>query len=344
VFAGDQVSSFSELNYFLQKRNTDWVFGSNMWTDNFNQTNFSQYPLDDKLVIVGIFVQNTVNATDKLRIESGLRGDVTSQHNFFALPRIAMMYKFTPNLTTRLGGGLGYKAPTLFTEESEERGFSNIQPLDYNVVKPEKSIGGNFDINYKTVLEDEDGEPITLSFNQLFFYTKVDRPLVLSDTPLPNGNYQYYNANGYLDSKGFESSLRLGFDDITFYCGYTFIDAVRHFDNTSSVNPLTARQRIYSTLMYEIEEKLRLGFEVFYTGQQTLSDGGTRPDYWIMGASAEYKFKHFSLFTNAENFTDTRQTRFESMYTGSMQNPQFKEIWAPTDGFIINWGIKIMVW
>jgi iron complex outermembrane receptor protein len=344
AFVGDQTSSFSEVSYLHTAHRMEWVLGGNIWTDHFHQTNFSQYPLDNNLVIGGIFAQNIFNASEKLTIESGLRGDATSQNNFFALPRVNVMYKPSRSFTTRIGGGLGYKAPTLFSEEAEERGFSNIQPLDYNQVKPEKSIGGNFDINYKTVVENEEGEPITVAFNQLFFYTRVDNPLVLGDTPLANGNYAFSNANGYLDSRGFESSLKLGFDDLTIYCGYTFIDAVRHFDYTNTINPLTARNRIYSNMMYEIDEKLRLGFELFYTGQQTLSDGTTRPDYWIMGASAEYRFKHFSIFTNAENFTDVRQTRFESIYTGTMQNPMFKDIWAPTDGFIINWGVKLMVW
>jgi iron complex outermembrane receptor protein len=98
------------------------------------------------------------------------------------------------------------------------------------------------------------------------------------------------------------------------------------------------------TLMYEIEDKLRIGYELFYTGQQQLSNGQIRPGYWVMGISAEYKFKHFSLFVNAENFTDTRQTRYEAIYTGSLQNPQFKEIWSPTDGYIFNGGFKLNVW
>jgi iron complex outermembrane receptor protein len=32
------------------------------------------------------------------------------------------------------------------------------------------------------------------------------------------------------------------------------------------------------------------------------------------------------LFYNFENFTDTRQTRFGSIYTGSLSNPVFKDI------------------
>jgi outer membrane receptor for ferrienterochelin and colicins len=340
VFSGKQISSFSELSYLLSKNKSEWIFGGNLWTDNFQQTNTSLYPLDNNLIIGGAFIQNNFKASEKLIIETGIRADGTNQNSFFILPRISAMYKITNKLTSRIGGGLGYKTPTIFSENAEERGFRNIQPLDFQKIKPENSIGGNFDINYKTSLFNK----ISFSINQLFFYTRLNNPLILNDSILPNGNYEFINASGYLDSKGFETNVKLRYDDISFYCGYTFIDAIRHYNQTNSINPLTAKHRIYMTLMYEIEDKLRIGYELFYTGQQQLSNGQTRPDYWVMGISAEYRFKHFSLFVNAENFTDTRQTRYEAIYTGSLQCPQFKEIWSPTDGFIFNGGFKINVW
>jgi len=339
-FSGRQISSFSELSYLLYENKSEWILGGNLWTDNFKQTNTSPYPLDNNLIIGGAFIQNNFKASEKLIIETGIRADGTNQHSFFVLPRISAMYKITNKLTSRIGGGLGYKTATIFSENAEERGFRNIQPLDFQKIKPENSIGGNFDINYKTSLFNK----ISFSINQMFFYTRLNNPLILNDSILPNGNYEFINASGYLDSKGFETNVKLRYDDISFYCGYTFIDAIRHFNQTSSINPLTAKHRIYMTLMYEIEDKLRIGYELFYTGKQQLSNGQMRPDYWVMGISAEYRFKHFSLFVNAENFTDTRQTRYEAIYTGSFQSPQFKEIWAPTDGFIFNGGFKINVW
>ena len=49
----------------------------------------------------------------------------------------------------------------------------------------------------------------------------------------------------------------------------------------------------------------------------------------------------FSIYANFENFTDTRQTRFGSIYTGTITNPNFRDIYAPLDGFIINAGVKL---
>lgn len=102
--------------------------------------------------------------------------------------------------------------------------------------------------------------------------------------------------------------------------------------------PLTAKHRINSMLMYEVEGKWRLGFESFYFSPQRLSTGIVTTDYWIVGFSAQRMWEHFSLFINFENFTDTRQTRFDSIYTGPITNPQFSEIYAPVDGFVANMG------
>lgn len=340
LFSGKQVSSFSELSYLTRKVKSEWVLGGNLWTDHFEQTNATAFPLNNNLVVAGAFVQNSYKANEKLILETGLRSDITNQSDWLILPRISLLYKFTPKFLSRIGGGLGYKTPTIFSEEAEEKGFFNIQPMDFSKIHAEKSVGGNFDVNYKTTLF----EVFTFSINQLFFYTRLNDPLVLSTGTLPNGNHEFVNVDGYLESKGLETNLKLGYDDLSFYGGYTLIDAKRHFDSASGINPLTAKHRLYMTLMYELEEKLRIGYELFYTGRQYLSDGESRPDYWVMGISAEYRFKHFSLFVNAENFTDVKQSNYEPVYTGTLQDPQFREIWAPIDGFVLNGGVKINVW
>jgi outer membrane receptor for ferrienterochelin and colicins len=56
---------------------------------------------------------------------------------------------------------------------------------------------------------------------------------------------------------------------------------------------------------------------------------------------AERLWARFSLFINFENLTDTRQTRFDTIYTGSITNPTFRDIYAPLDGFVVNGGIKV---
>jgi iron complex outermembrane receptor protein len=56
---------------------------------------------------------------------------------------------------------------------------------------------------------------------------------------------------------------------------------------------------------------------------------------------AERTWKKISVFINFENLLDSRQSRFGTVYSGSMGNPQFSEIYAPLDGFVANGGIKL---
>ena len=337
-FTGQQVSSYSELNYLIPKEKSEWNLGANYITDDFRQLNVDTNKLNYYNAVFGVFAQNNLKVTEKFIIESGLRLDVTNRNNFFVLPRISAMYKITSKLTTRIGGGLGYKPPTIFSEDAEARAFQNISPLDYSKVKPDKSYGLNGDINYKTILF----EKVSLAFNQLFFYTIVQNPLVL--TPSSTSSlYEFVNANGNIETKGFETNFKIRYGDISCYAGYTYIEAIRNFNNSTIINPLTAKQRINANVMYEWDEKLRIAYEVFYVDPQYLNSGEKVRSYWVMGVSAERKFKHFSLFVNLENYLDSRQSRWEPMYSGSIQNPQFRDVYTPTDGFIFNGGFKLIL-
>lgn len=338
-FNGSQFSGFGEASYFIPKEKMDWVFGLNAQTDKFSQS--GEIPAYGKLnytnSVIGFFAQNTWNISQKFIAESGLRLDYTNHHDFFALPRVSLLYKINSKWSSRIGGGLGYKMPTVFSEDSEEKAFRNILPLSFDKLSPERSYGINADVNYKTVLFDE----LSFSINQMFFYTIIQKPLLLNEVS-GTSYYAFANANGRIDTKGFETNVKLRYDDFSCFLGYTFTDAVRKFDGTNTVNPLTAKHRINANVMYEIEDKLRLSYELFYISPQNLSTGERTRGYWIMGASAEYTVLEFlSLFVNFENFTDTRQSRWGAMYTGSIQNPQFAEIYAPTDGFIANAGFRL---
>ena len=105
--------------------------------------------------------------------------------------------------------------------------------------------------------------------------------------------------------------------------------------------PLTARHRLNNVLMYEVEDSWKLGLEAYYFSKQRLTDGTSGRAYWITGFMVEKILNKVSLYINFENFSDTRQTRFESIYTGSISNPVFRDIYAPLDGFVINGGLKL---
>lgn len=335
-FDGTQLASFSEAAYSSSKEKSEWIVGLNLWTDNFQEKQIDTLPLRNyQLITTGAFIQNIWKATKWLNLETGFRTDYVVDYGFAFLPRISALFKITPKLTSRIGGGFGYKSPTIFTEESERIQYRNVLAINSNTNKLEKSYGGNIDFNYRTSFADD---KITFSINQLFFYTYLDNPLLLQSQT--NGLYQFINASGNIDTKGTETNIKIGYEDFKLFLGYTFTDTRLHQNGTVIENPLTPKHRLNSILMYEIEEKWKVGLEAYYFSPQKLSDGTTGKQYVICGFMVEKLWEKLSLYINFENFLDVRQTRFDSIYTGTVTNPVFKDIYAPLDGFLINGGIK----
>ncbi|MGY4386440.1 outer membrane receptor for ferrienterochelin and colicins [Pedobacter sp. UYP24] len=336
-FKGKQFSSFSEVNYVRNGEKASWVAGANLITDHFtaeppqNNLNYDQTTL-------GAFAQNIYKASNWLSIESGLRLDRNTpapakpSSGLFILPRINALFKITDRLTSRIGGGLGYKMPTLFNDESEQDGYQHIQPLNIDNTQAEQSYGLNADLNYRSAL----GNDAFINVNQLFFSTRVDRPLILQ-------NNSFINGPGYLNTQGAETNVKLVMDELIFYLGYTYTDTKTHFNGLSMPQTLTPKNQLSFDATYEIEGSFRFGAESFYTGPQLLSDGSTGRGYTTFGLLVQKMWKHLDIFVNAENLTDQRQTKWNSIYTGSLTNPDFKDIYAPLDGVVVNAGVRIKI-
>ena len=338
VFNGTQTGTFTEATYSNHGERSEWIGGINLVTDKFDEEQLTSTPSRDyEQVTTGLFVQNNFKATEKFSIETGLRGDYLKDYGFAVLPRLSMLFKFSSKLSSRIGGGMGYKTPTIFTEESERLLYKNVLPIDPDENEMERSYGVNADINYRTKFADD---KVSLSINHLFFYTRIHDPLILEPfTTMPV--YQFKNVDGHFDSKGMETNVKLGYGNFKLFIGYTFTKAYLHEGDTKTENYLTPQHRLNNVLLYEVEEKWKIGLEAYYFSKQQLSDGATGKSYWITGFMAEKLWDKFSLYLNFENFTDSRQTKFDTIYTGTIDSPVFRDIYAPLDGFVMNGGIKL---
>jgi outer membrane receptor for ferrienterochelin and colicins len=83
-FSGAQVSSYSEANYTHTGEKSDWVAGLNFLTDHFGEDKNSALPLRSYTHnTIGGFVQNTLNLSPKVTLETGVRGDYHNDYGFF---------------------------------------------------------------------------------------------------------------------------------------------------------------------------------------------------------------------------------------------------------------------
>lgn len=344
---GQQKSWYSEFAYSNKTDYHHFVMGVN-----FNGEAFEKKGLDSSMLpntsftTLGLFGQDDWRFAEKWTLQSGIRLDHNNQYGDFFLPRLSMMYKVNNRVTMRLGSGLGYKTPTIFNSEMDERDYKYYIGMEKGVTS-EKSLGVNYDINYKLKLNGWD-----LTFNQTFFYNKIEHPLVLStanilpfSSMLPGYQYHsvlsYYNESKDLESKGMESYVQAIKAPIELYAGYVYTDAKRNYNSMFPNLPLIAKNKFATVIAYEFDEDFRVGLESSYTGAQHLDNGSITKSYLLAAAMMRYNIGKCSFVLNCENLFNVKQTNYGSIVSGPSTNPIFSELWAPIDGRVVNASIYI---
>lgn len=334
-FSGIQTIAYTDISYSTKLNKHTFVLGGNYLFDQFKENNdSSEVKRDQTLNTASLYLQDNWDITEKFLLEAGLRLDYNTTYDAFVLPRLSLLYKFTEQFSARLGGGLGYKLPTLFVEETETMFFQNVLKLGDDL-NPEKSKGVNLDFNYAHDFTDR----FTFSFNHLFFYTEITDPLVLTE----NTSNEFYmkNETKPVQSKGFETNARFIYGPFKFFAGYTFVDARALYESGNNFLAITPKNKVNLIFLIEKEQNYKIGLEGYWTDNQYLSNGQLAPSFWEFGLFGEKIFKKFSLYINFENFTDTRQNKFGQVVFPPHDNPTFAQVYTHTEGFIINGGIKL---
>jgi iron complex outermembrane receptor protein/outer membrane receptor for ferrienterochelin and colicins len=341
IFSGIDHNAYTDVAYVVNGAKHDLVLGGNFIYNKFRDKLSTSSARDHTLRTGGLYIQHTWDATRKIKLETGLRLDVANHGNtlyekteVFALPRVSLLVNWASKWSSRVGAGMGYKTPTLFTEETETIQYKGVAPLQG--VRSEKSYGGTADVNFRTKM----GEDLAFTLNHMFFYTVIESPLVLQ--PTGPGTYNFVNATRPVKSAGFETNARFIFrENFKLFLGYTFTHAKANYLTGNGFLPLVPRNKLNTALIYEKEDVIKLGLEGYFTGRQYLDDGSRSPAFEELGFMAEKLFPKFSVYINFENFTDTRQSRYKNVVNGSHLDPTFDQIWTHTEGFVFNGGVKI---
>ncbi len=338
--AASQTLWYSEAAYTKKSNNHNYVFGVNFNGDNFKkQLPDSTYlPNKENNNTVGFFAQDDWKFANKFTLQAGLRVDINNNYGKFILPRLSIMYKANNAVTIRLGGGLGYKTPTLFNSEIDERDYRYLIGYGSNI-NTERSYGANTDINYKTKVNSWN-----ITLNQTFFYNRIDKPIVVAQSsigfPFPTVSF-YTNEEKPIQTLGFETYIALHKDELELYLGYVYTNAKRTYNTINTNLPLIARNKLATVIAYKFSKNFRAGIEASYTGNQYL-DNGTNTTPYVFGAiMLRYGIKNVSFVLNCENLFDYRQNKFNQTVFPPLTNPNFPEIWAPLDGRVLNLSMMI---
>jgi iron complex outermembrane receptor protein/outer membrane receptor for ferrienterochelin and colicins len=336
-FSGNQLNYYTEASVLIPTEKTDWVTGINVIGDRFEKKQKSgTTPINNfSNNTYGAFAQLTLHLPHNSLLEAGLRTDHHNDYGTFVLPRVAFFHRFNEKWATRLGFGMGYKTPNVLAPQNVEYDIEQIQPIGSNI-ESELSYGFNAEFNFKKELNDEDD----LFINHAFFLTSITSPIIATEQP--SGSVVFSNMDKPVISKGFDTYIQMNIHEWEIYAGYTFTIAKRKYLAQNQFVPLTPKNRAAFTLVREFEPSWRVGLEGSYTGPQYRDNERKTPGYVFIAALAEHKFqKHISLVLNCENLLDYRQSKKEPLFFGRLTDPQFRPLWAPIDGRVLNLALRI---
>lgn len=268
-----------------------------------------------------------------MTLAGSLRWDAHSDYGSHVSPRLSALYRPGP-WTIRASLGRGFYAPTPFVEETEANGLSQLMP--YGKLKAEIADSRSIDLGYAK-------GPIEANIS--LFASNIDHAQQLRTVDATH--VTLINADGVTRTRGVELLLRYRWEAVSLTGSYVHVDATEPDPDGSGRRtvPLTPRDSAGLVAMWEQEGRGRFGLEAYYTGRQSLNDNPYRTRsrrYVQLGAMGELILGKASLFLNAENLLNVRQTKYDPLLLPSRAatGAWTVDAWSPTDGIILNGGVR----
>jgi iron complex outermembrane receptor protein len=300
--------------------------GSAFQTDRYRNKDVAGF--DYTFVTPAVFAQDEYAPTTYLTLSASGRVDFNNRYGTFFSPRVSALIRLPHALTARISAGTGVFAPTPFTEETEATGLSRILPL--KDLRAERARSISADLGWKSK---------HLELNATVFGSTVRHPVALR-------GLEIVNVDGPTRTSGTEFLARFRHGRFNVVASHTFVHSTE-IDRTGlrELVPLTPKYTAGLDTMWEDPDRMRIGFEVYYTGRQRLEDNPYRTEsipYWVFGILVERRVGPLRLFVNAENFGDVRQTRHDPLVLPAElpDGRRTVQAWGPLEGRAINGGLR----
>jgi iron complex outermembrane receptor protein len=285
--------------------------------------------------VPALFAQDELTATRWLKIAGTARVDEQNVYGTFFSPRVSALLREPGSpWSLRASVGGGFAAPTPFVDEIEATGLGALLPLQG--LRAERAVTESIDAKWA-----DDGWDVNASL----FNSEIRDPL---ETQSAAGErLELINAPGPRRAPGAEALVRYVIGPLQLIGSWSNIDATEVMPGqTRQQAPLVPRQSAELGFILESEHRGRIGLEGNYTGRQALQNDPFRSvsePYFQFNALGEIRFGAWSIFLNAINLTDVRQTQFDPLVRrapGPGGDP-ITDVWAPLDGRTVNLGLRV---
>ena len=333
VERGNRTTWLGEVVLRGQAGRHNWLVGGALQQDSYAARDLPAF--DYNFVTPGLFAQDEIELSTRLTLGMSGRIDHHSVYGTFASPRVSLLYKPSPDWTTRLSVGTGFFAPTPFTEETEETGLARVRPLR-NVIA-ERARSASFDVGWTR----GPYEAVATVFGSL-----LNNPL--ERLVSASGSIELINAPSPVRTWGSEFLFRYRVEDLLVIATHDYTVSTENDPEAPGRRsvPLTPRNFTTFSGIWEAASRGRIGIEASYVGRQPLDDNPYRASgrsYVLFGFFGEMTLGRVKLFANCENFGDIRQTRYDPLVrpARAADGRWTVDSWAPLDGRNINAGVRI---
>lgn len=321
-------TAFSEVALRGAAGRHTWVVGAAYERDDYTPRDVPRFAYTYD--VPGLFAQDDVDVATWVSVSAGARVDWHSEYGMFMSPRVAALFR-AGAWTSRLSVGRGFSAATPLTEESEAAGLTRLdapRPL-----RAEQGTSVSLDVTRTVGL---------ITITATAFGSRVAHPLTVErDT-----RYALVNRDGASTNMGAELLAIARSGPWVATASYAYVRSREDGERGRQDVALTPRHGAGLVGMWEDEDWGRVGLEFYYTGRQRLEVNpfrSTSARYLVVGALAEKRFGAIRLFLNAENLTNVRQTRWDSLLRPArgVDGRWTVDAWAPLDGRAINGGLRV---
>ena len=312
-----------------------WVLGTAVSQDRYRNDDFSD--VDFTFTAPAVFAQDDVRFTDTLSGSLSARLDVHSKYGVLLNPRVSLLARPSDVWTMRVSTGLGTYAPTPFTEETEEVGFSRL--LFRDDLDVERGWAASADVTRLVG---------AFELTATGFASRIGDPVMPVD--VSEDRFALLNAFEPQWVWGAEAIARYRVEGMSLVGTYSWTRATELDVELGGrrETPLTPRHAFTFTAVRESEARGRIGVEAYYTGLQELDDDPYRQTsrrYLLVGMLAERRLGRVRLFINAENLLNVRQTTYAPLVRPDRRadGRWTVDAWAPLDGVVVNGGVRLVL-
>jgi outer membrane receptor for ferrienterochelin and colicins len=275
--------------------------------------------------VPGVFVQDEFSPANWLVLAASARVDA-SDFGTFVSPRFSALFRTNDDWSVRASLGTGFAAPTPLVEEIEARGLSVLAPL--RNLQAERAASASLDGSWRINRWD---------LNASVFASETRHPLMTRNA---NDGVHLELVNSEAARRVHGAELLVGYvaGSLHMLASSTYLDATE----ADRIPRFTAEL----AGILEDEDRGRVGLELSYTGRQALADNPYRTEgkaFLEINALAEIKIGESSIFLNAINLTNVRQSDFDPLLrpTPGPAGDPIVSVWAPLEGLTFNLGIRV---